>query len=444
MDSIFAGIAVLAAIGSFFFGDRSDPKTAPSWVVLATSVVAACFGLFAIQHAQSPDAPPLSMAFGSGALAVLVCGVIDRFAKPPPAVSVALGCLVALFGQVGGTASCVQASIAGAAIVALVVGSDSAMATAFASSGLVGLNFFAKSSDNQSAGPAAKIAALLAVASLIPLLAGRFKVPSVVSSICVPLFLAVVAATAVSSSGNGQLGQFIFLPLLAGLAAHWLLTDDGVSTKPATNLIVGLLWLGGATLAFALMKSAGLALWLVLGAGVPLVLGNNVALGSAAPFAALTWYRLVQSDLTAGSDLSRFYVLTGLAAGIGLVAAGWEWRGRVEGLAGAVGGGLWAFLAGGVALLAGVVFGPRGFVGVLEGSGLGSMLGGSHRRPLTPMILSAVMASIGALCLAGVHQTSPYGRDEKTRLFVSAIAAVLVVAGVLYALQMNKGKEEAK
>lgn len=445
MVSLFAGIAVIAALGSLFFAERSRPKEGPSWATVAFAVLAAFLGYLAISRSQPTANADFSAAYPAGILAVLLTGLLEKFRKAPVTVSIGLGTLLAVLSEHNSSAIQTQAILAGLAIGGLVLGTDSAMLTAFAGGALVSLNYFAVQNHVTVADAAVKVGLLLTVASLAPLATKRAKaIPSAATAVAVALFLFVGVKLSMGNGESSSLVKLAFLPLIAGLAVHWLISDGDTPRSTSTSLVAGLVWLGGATLSFSLMRSTGLGLWLLLGAGVPLALGNSTAVGSAAPFAALTWYRLIQNDLTVGSDLSRFYVLTGLAAGVGLVAAGWEWRGRVDGLPGAIGGGLWALLAGGASILAGLVFGARGFAGSLEGSGLGSMLAGNHRRPVTPILLSAVMASMGALFLPTLQQSSPFGRDEKIKVFISCAAAILLIAGTLYALQIDRKAEPAK
>lgn len=448
MLTLFAGIALLAVLGGLFFADRSDPKSCPSWPVLGAALLGSAVLYWTLKTYGGSGDDSFAIDFGAGCLGVLTTALIERFRTVPPAVSIGLATLttslIASSGPLG-----VKQALAGAAVSALIVGSDAAMTTAFVSAGLLCLAAFTQGSGGAAIQPsdlAAKLGAILAVCAVAHSSSKRFpSVPQTLVAVVLAAALGLGASFAVRGFAGVELSKYLLVPLIAGLAVHWLISEDGPARTASVNLIVGLIWLGAATLAYAVAKSPEMAFWLLLASGVPLVLSNRQAAGSAAPFSALVWYRFIQSEeLGAGSDLSRFYILSGVAAGIGLVAAGWEWRGRVEGLPGAIGGALWSLLAGGLSLIASIVFGARGFVGALEGSGLGSMLGGTHRRPFTPALLSAVMATVGALCLPAIQRATPYGREEKMRLFISCAAAILLVAGVLYGLQIDRKKEAVK
>jgi hypothetical protein len=220
-----------------------------------------------------------------------------------------------------------------------------------------------------------------------------------------------------------------------GLAALWILsTQTAASAVPFA--LCAILWLGGATLAFGLLKGHGMALLLLGGASVALFAREGRSLLAMGPLAALVAYRVFREAHLGASralDIGQHYGLIGILVGATLIVAAWEWRrSRSRGSGADVAGGLWVLLLAATPVLAGVLLGAKGFVGVLAGLGVGSVVVGLSgcRSPL-PAVTGVGLAAGMTLGFGWMTKLLDFTRDQKAAFLYWAAPTLLVVAAAI-------------
>jgi hypothetical protein len=430
---IIAGVLFLCGI---LLAKPTDEKDRPSWVSIAVAAVAAIAFALCARLVTNPDLPSVSNGAWLGGGGALVLVVLARFRNVRAETPIALGAIAASQATVVGHGA-IFGLIAIAGALAIILGLATPYAFLLSAASAAAISRLATNPDHPAAASLGLTCATIVAAGAFA--AGFFEKRAWIA--VVVSFVIVVAGGYLASKGLvlHPIVPFLAAPV-AGLAV-WFLLPDGEESSVMTTVLAALIWLGLATLSFATQQKLGMAISLLMGAGVPLALGNGKAAGSAAALGALVWYQLLRSanpDLTSGSDLSQFYLLTGIVLGVGLCALAGEWRAKVHGDKGVVGGVLWAFLAASSTVLAQIVFEVKGLSGVLAGSGLGCMAKIPAKRPMTGLAITAIIGGTSAALIDWTDKLSPDDRPGKVHDFIISFVAVAVIAALLFLLQRTR------
>lgn len=223
-----------------------------------------------------------------------------------------------------------------------------------------------------------------------------------------------------------------------GLAVNWLLDEnESDSVKP---LIAAVMWIGLATLGFALRRGYGMSLGLLGGASTLLILGNPRALLTLGPLAGLVMYRLFREEhveATRALDIGQHYALIGLTIGalLPLLPADW-YRGRnsLAGIRISLSGLLWILFLAFIPAAAGLLMGPKGVVGFIVGLGFAGLVESLRNNPsLQPLGLAFGLASLTTLLYRFMDINATMTRDEKVTALVP-LSILLVALVVVLAL----------
>lgn len=217
-----------------------------------------------------------------------------------------------------------------------------------------------------------------------------------------------------------------------GLTINWLLDDNEAdSLKP---LIAAVMWIGLATLGFALRRGYGMSLGLLGGATTLLLLGNVRALLTLGPLAGLVMYRVFREEhveATRALDIGQHYTLIGFTVGalIPLLPADW-YRGRAT-LAGtrvSASALLWILFIAFVPAVIGLLMGPKGVVGLVAGLGFAGIIESvRYRASLQPLGLALGIGALTTLLYQFMDINTTMSRDEK----VAALVPLSVLIGIL-------------
>ena len=433
MITTFLAVAAVLFLCGLFLGGSPVEENRISWVGLTVS--AGAMIAMAVFATRLPGDAVAGASHGAwlGGGGVLLLGIVARFRESKVTAPIALGALAAYLAAQQGPMA-IFGLIAAAAILSIIVGLPSGYAFMLTAAASAAIGRLADQPDHPGAASLGILCATtLAAAALV---SGLVEKRQPLAIVCTLLMVAGGGWLIARGVIAHPIVPFLAAPI-AGLAVHFILPPNE-TPNPISNILAALIWLGLATLSFATQRSLGMAICLLMGAGVPLVLGNPRAAGSSAALAGLVWYRLLRlanPDLAAGSDLSQFYLLTGLVLGAGLGAIAGEWRARVDGLKGVCGGVLWGFIVAAGSVLSQIVFDVKGLSGVLAGSGLGSMTGMPAKRPMTGLAVTAAIGGTSAALLDWTDKLIPDDRAGKVAIFVSSFATLAILAAALYLLQ---------
>jgi len=248
--------------------------------------------------------------------------------------------------------------------------------------------------------------------------------------------------------GMGHVGDawLIFLVAIAtGIVVHLLVDPNADSFKV---LLASLIWLGAATASFGTGKGFGMAIALVGAAAIPLLLGNQRAILTLGPLAALVLYRVFRELYAADTkaiDIAEHYALIGFGAGVVLPLLPVEWgnRGRALAWSGAFAGLLWVALAVSAPFIAAVMLGAKGVIGFMFGLGFASVvaaLKGSERIESLPFALSLGAAALA--CYGWLDPVMELARKEKQTYFLYIAVVIAIVAALIFLLSRNRTSVE--
>ncbi len=392
------GVGVLAAVVAESL-DRGPNSIAP----LALGVAAAA--VMQVLNKDSREATQLGLAIGLGAASwMLSSGGVARGASRAAVIAIA---------AVAGDALGARAESFDAAAM---TGSAFALATVVA--GLVAQAVAGKSSQ-------ATLRTLFAVA----LLGGG----------------GVLVGKQMMHSGDAWI--IFLLAMVTGLVVHLLVGPDD---KPDSFrfLLAALVWLGAATASFSIDKGYGMATALVGAVSVPLLLGNPRALLSLGPLASLVFYRLFRehyTDATKSIDIGQHYALIGLGLGIVVPLLPIEWRDsqRAEGARGAVAGLLWTILVLGTPLVAAVILGPKGVIGLIFGLGFASIVEGLRGGLKLETLTLGIAATAATVVSYGwLEPLLELERAQKSHHLIIIAIVVAVISLLIFALSYRRARTE--
>lgn len=236
--------------------------------------------------------------------------------------------------------------------------------------------------------------------------------------------------------------------VLVGLVTNWLIDDGQDALRP---LIAAVLWIGLATIGFALRRGYGMSLCLVGGVSTLILLGNIRALLTLGPLAGLVMYRLfreINVDATRALDIGQHYALIGFATGALLPLMPTEWlraRAVYVGPRLPSSGVIWTVLLVAVPLCLAVLLGAKGVVGFVAGLGMAALIesvrGGYSVQPLS---LSVGIAAATTLGYQFLGDNSSMTRDEKMGILAPVAIGLIVLILALLIISPRPTLREAE
>lgn len=229
------------------------------------------------------------------------------------------------------------------------------------------------------------------------------------------------------------------LGLALGLAVAWLQEGQGESASEGNMVgfvLSCIVWVAGATIAFGLLKGYGMALLLLVGVGVLAIVGSERGLLSLAPVFGLTIYRLFREQHTDSSrafDIGQHYAMVGILIGLLLVVALFQWaKAREPGPMVSVAGILAGAMALGSLVMAVVLLGPKGTIGLLMGIGLGPVvLGLRGTRDVGILAIAVGLLAATALCYGPLGPYLDLERGARITLLLWTSGIVLILGAVV-------------
>ncbi|HRF58288.1 MAG TPA: hypothetical protein PLH94_00075 [Fimbriimonadaceae bacterium] len=245
----------------------------------------------------------------------------------------------------------------------------------------------------------------------------------------------------------GELGWIIAASVLCGLIVAWIVPDEDDQGDSFGFIVATILWVGLATLAFAAQRGYGMALSAVTGASTLLLLGSRRGLLTLMPLVALSMYRVFREahpDASRAFDISQHYAILGLLLGILLTLVPSEFlRGRDRQKSEvAVGAALMGLTVLAVAVVAIVLLGAKGTVGLLIGAGIGPVLSGlRHDRHQGVLLGSLLVLSLVALAYGPLGPYLELERETKVRLLLWAGVMGLGLGVTSWAISGRRSEE---
>ena len=258
------------------------------------------------------------------------------------------------------------------------------------------------------------------------------------------------------------------LGLLASFSVAYIMGED---EEPGSFpfLLATIVWIGAATIGFGMLKGYGMAAGLLVAVGCLMALGSQRGLLTLGPVFGLVLYRLFREQHTDSSkalDIGQHYAMIGILVGLLIVMGLIEWaRGRRSGsLSVTVAGGLAGLTALGALVVAIVLLGPKGTVGLLVGVGLvplmfglagsyrwrpagssGSSVGGAGETPAVQGVgvLATTVAFLTAVALAYGPLDSYLDLERETKIRV-LLWTVAIVLGLVAAVRLLGGPMQEK
>ncbi len=230
----------------------------------------------------------------------------------------------------------------------------------------------------------------------------------------------------------------VAIGLACAVVIDWLLADeDADAVRLGLSAIIGI---GAATVTFGLAQGAGMALALVSSILLLVALGNKDAILSLGPLAGLVQFRLLSQMQPSSShalDLGQHYALLCFTIGAVLPLLPLDWLKR-QGVKAATGSVLWAVLLFGVVPLAFVMFGAKGVVGLVVGTGFSGVCQALRRKDeLLPVSLVGGFSAASILSLEWGGSLSGLDRNQKIVLFERCSIALLAISIVITLLSFN-------
>jgi len=234
-----------------------------------------------------------------------------------------------------------------------------------------------------------------------------------------------------------------FAPVVA-LVAFWL-QDSRENNESFLLIVVSIVWIGLATVAFGMAKGFGIALASAMGIGFLILLSSDKALVSAGPILALALHRVfreVHPDVAEAIDVGQHYALIGLALGALVPLLPEEWLERVRSAAvwrAALGSGLWTALGLTAPVLLALFLAPKGLLGFVTGLGFSGFFG-AMRAQTKPVVL-AFATGIGTLAVVEygwIENLDAFTRDQKIHWFIWCAVGLLVFSGLIGLLGRQK------
>lgn len=233
-----------------------------------------------------------------------------------------------------------------------------------------------------------------------------------------------------------------------GALIAWFVDDsEPAGVFPAALACV--MWVAGATAAFAYYKGLGMATLLIGGTVTIMALGRKLALSTLGPLVALVLFRVFREQYTEATralDIGQHYAIIGLILGAMLPLLAYEWRQgpglRASGRA--LAGASWVALFLFFPLAAGVLLGAKGTIGLLVGAGfagaIGALRGDANGHATT---LGAAFAAILVLGYGWIVPYMDLGRNDKLQTLVWLAGVVLVLSVLIAALSLNLNSKQA-
>lgn len=293
----------------------------------------------------------------------------------------------------------------------------------------------------------------------------------VVLGLCV--LLGLIVSALVSRSSRSELaitGSGVVILLAAGYLASWkylgstttanlwfggvvvgslihLILAGGSKEDSFRFILSAVIWLGAATIAFAMDQGYGMAA-AVLGGAAALILFSDIrglmTLGVAAAILVYRLFREMFPSEARALDIGQHYTMIGLVIGALLPLLPIEWSksktlaGWREGLAGA----MWLIMLLGLPIGGAILLGSKGAIGMVVGLSFAGIV--EALRGVASLATLSIAAGIGSVTILTYQWLGDWADLEhgaKVRAVWIIAALALVLAGAFYALTRNQTAE---
>ncbi|MEA2552281.1 MAG: hypothetical protein QOJ65_457 [Fimbriimonadaceae bacterium] len=237
--------------------------------------------------------------------------------------------------------------------------------------------------------------------------------------------------------------------VVLAVVVNWFMDDE--SDDSLRPLIAAVMWIGLATVAFALRRGYGMSLSLLGGTSTLLLLGNSRGLLTLGPLAGLVMYRVFREEhvnATRALDIGQHYALVGLAIGALLPLLPTEWLKGREAISGprlpsaAV---LWLVLVTAAPMGIAIVMGPKGVVGFVAGLGFSALLESiRYTRSLQPLSLGLGLSAATTIVFRFLGDNTSMTREEKIGILLPLAGALAVLVIVLLIVSPRPTVQEAE
>lgn len=236
--------------------------------------------------------------------------------------------------------------------------------------------------------------------------------------------------------------------MILGVVSNWLLEESG--TDALRPLVAAILWVGLATIGFALRRGLGMSLGFMGGAATLILLNNPRALLTMGPLAGLVMYRVFREEHIAATralDIGQHYALIGLLAGAMLPLCAVEWlRSRSSSHSPRLtfAGAMWIVLLSLAPVVAAVIMGPKGVVGFVAGLGVAALIESLRPQPHPQALsLGVGLSAVSTLVFTFLGDSANLTREQKTSLLLPLAGAALVLILLLTFLSPRTTATEA-
>lgn len=435
-------LALALAVAALFLPDsrtKGDAVPKGPWIPLGIALVLVAAAATAYVKANGQVSV---MAWAGGLTLVLALAAFrERFATSM-AVGAAAPALLLAFVDAPNLSAARLASIAVLGVAAVCFRSFAASAAAiFGGAAIVG-SYLGGEHLEHSAGPT--VAVIIALVGAAGGLAGQ-GLSSALLRGAIGGVAATVAATYLGIQVVHEFGVVagVGLGAVAGLLTAWLLAPnesaDGLKTA-----VVGIIWLGIATISFGFLKGFGMSLALLGALAVLIPTGNPRAILAVGPLAALSLYRLMReahSQESRALDIGQHYALLGVALGMLLPLLPADANERQSG---AVGNLLWGLILGASPVILLLLFGGVGANGFIAGTGFAALVYiYRNREDILPLAVGMGLSGATTLLTGSVGEVYGLTRNEKQQVLVFAAGGLAMVGFGLWLVGRRGTKEAA-
>lgn len=398
------------------------------------------------RHFGSPSqASTISVGALIGAVTIGLAAVLESFGAQGAA-------LLALAGAAGAVTSLVaqkdlsNAVLSETAIATLAALAIGARATMIVSIAMAALSFsqilgtYANSSFTyQSSGEMFMLAlALLGVAGQIVQRFGKLD-----AKVWIPVSVVLALGIVYGCSAKQLAGDIVWKPLLlavlAAAIAHFSFSNE--ETGSFSAVLLSVIWIGLATVAFGVSKGFGITLVLVVSLSLLILWNSDKPILSAGPLLALALHRVFRElhpGISAAIDIDEHYALIGFSVGVLIPLLPGEWLERAKGVAAsrtASGLLLWEILGLATPALLALFLAPKGLLGFVTGLGFCGLLAlFKGRGSLTALIVAAGLGAVSVIEYGWVEGLSQMTRSDKIHWFEYCSAGLALAAVLLYFL----------
>jgi hypothetical protein len=246
--------------------------------------------------------------------------------------------------------------------------------------------------------------------------------------------------------GNITSANLWFGGAVVGGIIHLILAG-GSKDDSFRFILAAVIWLGAATVAFAVDRGYGMSLAVLGGAGVLVLLGDIRGLMTLSVVAAILVYRLFREIFPSEAralDIGQHYTMIGLVIGALLPLLPIEW-GKARALSGwreGLTNAMWLVLLLGLPVGAAMLLGPKGAIGMVVGLSFAAIVEALRGvGSLATMSIAAGIGSVTILTYNWLGDWADLDHNAKVRMVWIIAALSLILAGAFFVVTRKQATE---